>query len=52
MPSGRTTAICEASDGFILAPLLFLSVSDMCSMALDKLNCYLFADDTKMLYSN
>ena len=21
-------------------------------MALDKLNCYLFADDTKMLYSH
>ena len=31
MPSGRTTAICEASDGFVLALLLFLYVNDMCS---------------------
>ena len=29
MPSGRTTAICEASDGFVLAPLFLLYVNDM-----------------------
>ena len=62
MPSGRTTAICEASDGFVLAPLLFLYVNDMCSISnkfkshrlwlLISLICYLFADDTKMLYSH
>ena len=29
MPSGKTTAICEASDGFVLAPLFLLYVNDM-----------------------
>jgi retron-type reverse transcriptase len=50
--SEKTTTLCGVPQGSVLGPLLFQIYVNDIYMSLDKLNFYLFADDTNLLYAD
>ena len=50
--SEKATTLCAVPQGSVLGPLLFLIYVNDIYMSSDKLNFYLFADDTNLLYAD